>query len=74
MRMRCLSSSTVLLMPFAVELKSWDGCCWGGGRRMVVCVMGICGGVGTCRLYSVWGPAERVRGSGWLDRCGCFRC
>ena len=26
----------------------------GGGRRVEVCMMGICGGgVGTCRLYSV---------------------
>ena len=25
-------------------VKSWDGCCWGGGgRRVEVCVMGICG-------------------------------
>ena len=27
----------------------------GGGRRVEICMMGICGGggVGTCRLYSV---------------------
>ena len=26
------------------DVKSWDGCCWGGGGRpMEVCVMGICG-------------------------------
>ena len=25
-----------------------------GWRRMEVCVIGICGRVGTCRLYSVW--------------------
>ena len=24
------------------DVKSWDGCCW--GRRVEVCVMGICGG------------------------------
>ena len=22
---------------------SWGGCCWGGGRRNEVCVLGICG-------------------------------
>ena len=27
-----------------VDVKSWDRCCLGGGgRRMEVCVMGICG-------------------------------
>ena len=35
------------------DVKSWDECCWGGGRRVEVCVMGICGGVVTCKLYSV---------------------
>ena len=26
------------------DVNSWDGCSWGGGRRVEVCVMGICGG------------------------------
>ena len=37
-----------------------------GGWRMDVCVMGLCGGVGTCRLYSVYSVGSEC--GGWWSR------
>ena len=50
-------------------MKGWDGCC--GGRRMEVCVMGICGGSRDVKVVfglecGAGGEGERVLGIGQM--------